>query len=37
MTVQAELFWLRFMAQVRREDATIDAMRRAPCLTRTSC
>lgn len=28
MSVEAELVWLRILAQVRREDATIDAMRR---------
>lgn len=36
MSVEAELVWLKIMAQVRREDAIIDTIRRAPCLTRTS-
>lgn len=27
MTVEAEIVWLRFMAQVRREDLVIDRMR----------
>lgn len=27
MNVEAELIWLRIMAQVRREDAIIDHMR----------
>ncbi len=29
MSVEAEVFWLRLMAQVRREDAVIDRMRAA--------
>jgi hypothetical protein len=33
MSVEAELYWLRFMAQVRHEDAIIDRMRSAACLT----
>lgn len=37
MSVEAELVWLRLMAQVRREDAITDTMWRAACLTRTSC
>jgi hypothetical protein len=27
ISVEAEVIWLRFMAQVRREDAVIDHMR----------
>jgi hypothetical protein len=33
MSVEDELIWLRFMAQVRREDAAIDRMRTESCLT----
>jgi hypothetical protein len=33
MNVEDELVWLRFMAQVRREDALIDEMRAARCPT----
>lgn len=33
MSVEAELHWLRFMAQVRREDAIIDRMRALTCPT----
>jgi hypothetical protein len=33
MSVDAELYWMRFMAQVRREDAIIDRMRAATCQT----
>jgi len=29
MSVEAELAWLRFMAQVRHEDAVVDRMRAA--------
>jgi len=29
MSVGAEVIWLRFMAQVRHEDAVIDRMRAA--------
>jgi hypothetical protein len=29
MSVEAEIVWLRFMAQVRREDAVIDRARAA--------
>lgn len=29
MGVEAEVIWLRLMAQVRREDAVIDGMRGA--------
>lgn len=31
MSLEAELYWMRFMAQVRREDAIIDRMRSEPC------
>jgi hypothetical protein len=30
ISVEAELIWLRFMEQVRREDALIDRMRVVP-------
>jgi hypothetical protein len=33
MSVEAELYWMRLMAQVRREDAIIDRMRAAECQT----
>jgi hypothetical protein len=33
MSVEAELYWMRFMAQVRREDAIIDRMRVSQCQT----
>ena len=29
MSVESEVIWLRFMAQVRREDAIVDQMRAA--------
>jgi hypothetical protein len=33
VSVQAELYWMRLMAQVRREDAIVDRMRAAQCQT----
>lgn len=33
MSIEAELYWLRFMAQVRHEDAVIDRMRSEACRT----
>jgi hypothetical protein len=29
MSIEAEIYWLRFLVQLRREDAAIDRMRAA--------